>query len=106
MNEGNTPESIEELNRELPVLPVDFTPVPNHLKVTWIGHSAVLIQDGQTNILVDPVFGERASPVSFVGTKRYRPTPCRLAELPKIHAVFISHDHYDHFDIDAVRWLA
>jgi N-acyl-phosphatidylethanolamine-hydrolysing phospholipase D len=76
----------------------DFRPVKDCMKATWLGHSTVLIQDGHINMLVDPVFGVRASPVSFVGPKRFRRPACDIQELPRIDAVFISHDHYDHFD--------
>ncbi len=66
------------------------------LRVTWLGHSTVLIEiDGYT-VLTDPVFGERASPVRFAGPKRFHPVPAALSELPPIDVVLLSHDHYDH----------
>ncbi|WP_211284142.1 MBL fold metallo-hydrolase [Oceanimonas doudoroffii] len=67
-------------------------------RVYRLGHSSVLIQlDGQT-ILTDPVFSERASPVQWMGPKRFHPLPLELSALPPIAAVVISHDHYDHLD--------
>ena len=58
------------------------------------------------NVLFDPVFAERASPVSFAGPKRIVPLPIDIAELPRIDVVLISHNHYDHLDADAVTRLA
>lgn len=65
-----------------------------------------LIQAGGINVLTDPVFSERASPLSFVGPKRHVPPGVALAELPHIEAVLISHNHYDHLDAPSVRALA
>jgi N-acyl-phosphatidylethanolamine-hydrolysing phospholipase D len=73
--------------------------------VTWIGHATVLLRLGGLNVLTDPHFSERASPVSFAGPKRYHPPGVALADLPEIHAVVISHSHYDHLDVDSVRQL-
>lgn len=76
---------------------LDFPP-PTGLRVTWFGHSTVLVEiDGQ-RVLVDPVFGNRASPFSWVGPRRWFSPPIALADLPTIDAVLISHDHYDHLD--------
>lgn len=76
------------------------------LRVTWLGHSTLLLEvDGQ-RILTDPVFGERASPVSFAGAKRFHPMPARIPELPKLDAVLLSHDHYDHLCASSMRELA
>ena len=81
------------------------TPPSSGLRVTWLGHSALLLEiDGQ-RVLIDPVWGERASPLSFVGPKRFFAPPLPLAELPAVDAVVISHDHYDHLDVPTVRAL-
>ena len=73
--------------------------------VTWIGHASVLAQLGGLNILTDPVYAERASPLGFVGPKRQVPPGVALAELPHVDVVVISHNHYDHLDLVSVRAL-
>jgi hypothetical protein len=74
--------------------------------VTWIGHATALVQAGGVNVLTDPVFAERASPLDFLGPKRAQPPGVAIAKLPRIDLVVISHNHYDHFDLASVRALA
>ena len=74
--------------------------------VTWIGHATMLVRLAGKNMLFDPIFSERASPLSFAGPKRVVPLPVTIAELPRIDLVFISHNHYDHLDADTVQQLA
>ena len=74
--------------------------------MTWIGHASVLFQLAGMNVLVDPHFSERASPVQFAGPRRIVPLPIDVPELPRIDVVLISHNHYDHLDKDSVRRLA
>ena len=73
-------------------------PSSRDLRVTWLGHSTSLIEVDGTRILLDPVWSERTSPVSWLGPKRWYKPLIPLAELPHIDAVLISHDHYDHLD--------
>ncbi|WPB77469.1 MBL fold metallo-hydrolase [Archangium violaceum] len=86
----------------LPTVPGDRrrfeTPPATGLRVTWLGHSSALIELDGHRILTDPVWSERASPLSWVGPKRWYEPPIALAELPPVDAVVISHDHYDHLD--------
>jgi len=73
---------------------------------TWIGHATVLLQIGGLNVLTDPIFSERASPVSFAGPRRAQPPGLALAELPRIDVVVVSHNHYDHCDAASLQALA
>lgn len=72
---------------------------------TWIGHATVLVQSGGLNVLTDPVFSERASPVQFAGPRRAQPPGIALADLPPIDVVLVSHNHYDHLDRDSIVQL-
>ncbi|MPQ97762.1 hypothetical protein GB931_07470 [Modestobacter sp. I12A-02628] len=75
------------------------------LAVTWLGHSSALLEvDGQ-RLLVDPVWGERVSPSPVFGPRRLHPAPVPVETLPRVDAVLISHDHYDHLDLPTVRAL-
>ncbi len=71
---------------------------PSAPSMTWIGHASVLVQAGGLNVLTDPIFSERASPVQIVGPKRALPPGIALQALPPIDVVVISHNHYDHLD--------
>lgn len=73
--------------------------------LTWIGHATVLAQFGGLNLITDPMFSQRASPVRWFGPTRAQPPGVALAELPHIDVVLISHNHYDHLDDDSVRAL-
>jgi L-ascorbate metabolism protein UlaG (beta-lactamase superfamily) len=76
------------------------------LAVTWLGHATALIEIDGFRVLTDPMFSERCSPSDVLGPRRLHPPPVRLDTLPAIDAVVISHDHYDHLDIDTVIALA
>jgi L-ascorbate metabolism protein UlaG (beta-lactamase superfamily) len=86
--------------------PNDFAAPPKSgLRVTWFGHASALIEIDGHRVLVDPVWGERASPSQRVGPKRFHPPPMPLHVMPKLDAVVITHDHYDHLDMYAVGTL-
>jgi L-ascorbate metabolism protein UlaG (beta-lactamase superfamily) len=82
------------------------TPPSSGLRLTWIGHSTLLIEIDGVRLLTDPVFGPRASPVPFAGPRRFHPTPVSLAALPPLDFVLLSHDHHDHLDPPSIRELA
>jgi len=79
---------------------------PDLLTITWIGHTSFLIQIGGFNVLTDPIWSERASPVQFAGPKRWVRPAVDFDALPPIDAVVLSHDHYDHLDSSSVSRLA
>lgn len=76
----------------------------DRMLVTWVGHATVLIQTQGLNILTDPVWATRAGPLGF-GPKRVAPPGIALANLPKIDLVLVSHNHYDHLDKTALKYL-
>jgi L-ascorbate metabolism protein UlaG (beta-lactamase superfamily) len=81
-------------------------PAPEGLRITWMGHSSVLVEIDGRRILTDPVWGLRASPGSLIGPKRFHPPPIALEDLPQLDAVIISHDHYDYLEKSTVLALA
>ena len=96
-------------NKATPQMAVNSSRLNNpqgDAQVTWIGHSSLLYQSGGNNFLFDPVYAEYASPVPPLGPKRAQDPGIPFAHLPHIDAVFISHNHYDHLDLDTVRRLA
>jgi len=78
---------------------------PTDMVATWIGHATVLVQAGGVNVLTDPIWSERASLVSWAGPKRVRAPGVRMADLPRIDLVVISHNHYDHLDLPTLQAL-
>ena len=95
----------------------DFTDTPRggkppervgtgRLRVTFVNHATLLIQIDGVNILTDPVWSKRVSPVSWAGPRRHRPPGIRFEDLPPIDAVLVSHNHYDHMDVPTLRRLA
>jgi L-ascorbate metabolism protein UlaG (beta-lactamase superfamily) len=74
------------------------TPPESGLRITWLGHSTMLIELDGHRVLTDPVWSDRVSPLTWVGPHRWYPPLIALDQLPKLDAVLISHDHYDHLD--------
>jgi len=88
---------------------VDSTAIADYqgpTRLIWFGHSAFLLQVEGKNILIDPMFGKVAAPHHWLGTNRFNAQmPIEIAELTKIDAVIISHDHYDHLDYGSIKEL-
>ncbi|HSW20488.1 MAG TPA: MBL fold metallo-hydrolase [Ramlibacter sp.] len=103
-------DEVREPPSPVPVLSVNkaalaAAPAPSGLRAFWIGHASSYVEIDGLRVLLDPVFSERVSPLP-VGPRRFHAPPIALADLPPIDAVIISHDHYDHLDMETVRHLA
>jgi L-ascorbate metabolism protein UlaG (beta-lactamase superfamily) len=103
-------DQVREPTFEVPVLKLSADhlaqPAAPGLRAWWLGHASVLIEIDGLRILTDPVLSQRASPFQFIGPSRLHPPPLPLAEWKNIDAVVISHDHFDHLDMDTIRQLA
>ena len=103
-------DEVREPTFEVPVLRMsaaDLGPtVAPGLRTWWLGHASVLVELDGVRILTDPVLSKRASPFQFIGPARLHPAPLELAQWKNIDAVVISHDHFDHLDMDTIRHLA
>ena len=82
------------------------TPPESGLRVTWMGHSTMLVEIEGVRVLIDPVWDERASPMRWAGPRRFFAAPLRLEEVPAMDVVLVSHDHYDHLGEATIRSLA
>lgn len=105
LRHGVPPDPPREL---LPVVPGDIArprTTAGEVRVTWIGHATFLLQVGGWNVLTDPVWSTRASPVRWAGPRRLVPPALRLEDLPPVDVVVLSHDHYDHLDAPTVDRL-
>ena len=76
------------------------------LRITWMGHSTMVVEVDGVRVLVDPVWDQRAAPVRFAGPKRFFDAPLKLEEMPAIDVVLVSHDHYDHLGKSTVQRLS
>lgn len=90
----------------IPVLQPSPVAGERNLHVTWLGHAGALVELDGVRILLDPVWGERCSPAVHVGPRRLHAPPGSLADLAPVDAVVISHDHYDHLDMDTIHALS
>jgi L-ascorbate metabolism protein UlaG (beta-lactamase superfamily) len=95
------PEHVE--NRGVPRLNEQLGPAD--IALTFVNHASFLIQLPRLNILTDPVWSTRVSPIGWVGPKRVRDPGVKLEQLPKIDVIVISHNHYDHLDIETLKIL-
>jgi L-ascorbate metabolism protein UlaG (beta-lactamase superfamily) len=78
----------------------------NELRITWLGHSTLIVEIDGKRFLTDPLWYKRASPFSFMGPERFFANPIPLDKLPTIDYILLSHDHYDHLDKDTIIYLA
>ena len=99
-NESQWPESLA--NPEASEIP---DRVKTGIRATYINHATILIQVDGLNILTDPIWSDRASPVTFAGPKRIRPPGVAISDLPDIDLILISHNHYDHLDTETLKQL-
>ncbi|MBW2264301.1 MAG: MBL fold metallo-hydrolase, partial [Deltaproteobacteria bacterium] len=103
-------KEVRRPKKEIPVVTLDRasfdTPPDDDLRITWMGHSSVLVEIDGRRILTDPIWSKRCSPSSLVGPSRFHPPPLSLDDLPPLDAVIVSHDHYDHLDKASVTVLA
>jgi L-ascorbate metabolism protein UlaG (beta-lactamase superfamily) len=95
------PERVEVDRRPLPP-----APVTQGIVATWVGHSTVLLRSASAAILTDPIFSDRASPLSWMGPRRAAPPGVDFGAIPRVDVVLLSHDHYDHLDLPTLRRLA
>ena len=97
-----SPPFIDDVVPSVPPRNVDA----GQIRVTMVNHATVLVQHSGFNLLTDPIWSERASPLSWVGPKRRRKPGMRMEDLPPIDAVLITHNHFDHLDLPTLRQLA
>lgn len=95
----------EQWPARVEVAPVVPPSRAERLRITMVGHATLLIQIAGVNLLTDPVWSERASPLAFAGPKRATAPGIAFDDLPPIEAVLLSHNHYDHLDVATLRRL-
>lgn len=93
--------------RAIPLHPVktqDYMAPPGELRLTWLGHSSIILEVDGTRVLIDPVLNN-AGPLPFI-VRRFQKSPLNLEDIPPLDAILISHDHYDHLERSTVLCLA
>ncbi len=95
------PEKVENKTYPLPTGPLER----GEIQITFVNHSTLLVRTESFNFLTDPVWSERVSPFTWVGPKRVRSAGLSIDQLPPIHAVLVSHNHYDHLDVGTLKIL-
>ncbi len=104
------PKGQREPLSPLPIEPVNSKALKqsakNDVRITWLGHAALLIEIDGFRLLTDPVFSKRASPMQWMGPARFHPVPIDIDAIPMLDAIIISHDHYDHLDYHTIKRLA
>ena len=99
------PESLT-LPRCIPLDAASLQPPTNaSWRATWLGHASFLVQSQTVSLLIDPIFSDFCAPMPLPQLRRQTAPPCRVADLPKIDAVLLTHSHYDHLDIKTLRQL-
>ncbi|CAF0936806.1 unnamed protein product [Didymodactylos carnosus] len=107
-NNTGLPAGPNEIDEKLPIVRHNQSDIlkPKGLRFIWIGHASCFVQMNGFNFLTDPVFSERCGITRNIGPKRYRPPALNVQDLPNdLHAVIISHNHYDHLDLSTVTSL-
>ncbi len=92
-------------HQELPIKALTRAQFNQDFQISWLGHATTLIKMKNQFFMTDPVLGERISPFSWIGPKRFHPLPIAMNELPHLAAVIISHDHHDHLDQKSLMLL-
>jgi N-acyl-phosphatidylethanolamine-hydrolysing phospholipase D len=102
------PRAPDPSPEQVPVVPhaaAESRNEPGEIRVTWVGHATFLVQAGGLNVLTDPHWSRRASPTQRLGPARFQEPGIPFDELPRIDAVLLSHDHFDHLDHGTVERL-
>lgn len=101
------PRAERQPNFEIPFIkinPQDLEQKTERARITWFGHSTMLLEIDGKNIMIDPMFSATPSPIQWIGRKRFsKGLPLTIAELPAIDAVLLTHDHYDHLDYYSIK---
>ncbi|MFZ6719833.1 MBL fold metallo-hydrolase [Undibacterium sp. Ji49W] len=100
------PEMVEnDTIKNVQAVTVQGRPGKDEVAITFVNHASLLIQTQQMTLLTDPVWSERVSPLGWIGPRRHRKAGITFADLPKIDVVVISHNHYDHMDLETLKRL-